>query len=948
MGSLISDIYIKYFNFPLSDVDSARYFFSSVPQSLASLIAISFTVLLIYIQIGTDKYSIHTVRSLFDGWDAIAVLSVFLITIISSLYNLALVRDMDVTQYPWDTEIKTIFILSVICCLALMSLFYRIIHQLTPEIFIKQSCKRMKNAFILNLDLTQLLYIKNNFYAIEINKLNNIEESFLFGALDSSDFICVKSSKRGFVEDIDTFKIEKCSKLLSSVSDDCRLILVKPIKSKITSTSNILGQIKCPDKRISFKVEYLINKAYKINLKDDWMLADYKELEPISSLTINAIRFFEKGVVKTALQEYTNIIVEYIKVRKNFELMPTYEQSKGILIERSFLEESYYQLEKIMEVSINESDADITKQIINCNTIIAREAINLQDFETVNNAIKFYIYFSYKLKDEFINEIMLQSQGLAKKILFDIDTEKYDIQYLTGSKYILEDLFKFYGNFTRIFVDNQKKFSIISLDKWMQLNSYFERFHSYDYRQFELETKLKSLNVESDEYKNIQEKLYIIEEKEKLNIHLKDSLGSIFYSIGTYAMLNLESGKSTVEFSRLIFDKLINYFTKNNLSVLFSKLDVFGISPLENWLNSFEDEEVHFIDTSYLDRFYILMNSLLVQRGNNLKEIKPMDRLNQQQLDTFQIQIKNLKDRNELWDQLLENESEKYFDDIFERLRECAKEREINLHEKIREAKLSEHRVDSVIFDITDTAKKFFASRKFMKVEKVEGIEKDFIYFGENTLFEKIYFIDDNIDPTTHYNYNFIGPDIGRGIGLGESNYIAKKIFESLNIKGNKIQCETLSILNIREAKKELEKRGFTSTTLLVSFDVNKELYKLKEFIPTQKQSDGFLIPIGVIEEIDVYESGVIPKDTAILFDKNMIGTLKILEDLNPKITTDFEKDEIINKEVREGKIKESEYEIRLKELDEYVNIKSLEKIRFEFGDPKAGFVLYIKSSELI
>jgi hypothetical protein len=141
MGSWISDIYIKYINFPLSDPDSARYFFSSIPQTLAALIAISFTVLLIYLQISTDKYSIHTVRSLFDGWDAIAVLSVFLITILYSLYNLALVRKIEATQYPWDTEIKTIFILSVICCLALMLFFYRIIHQLTPEIFIRQSCK---------------------------------------------------------------------------------------------------------------------------------------------------------------------------------------------------------------------------------------------------------------------------------------------------------------------------------------------------------------------------------------------------------------------------------------------------------------------------------------------------------------------------------------------------------------------------------------------------------------------------------------------------------------------------------------------------------------------------------------------------------------------------------------------------------------------------------------
>jgi hypothetical protein len=284
------------------------------------------------------------------------------------------------------------------------------------------------------------------------------------------------------------------------------------------------------------------------------MLTDYKELEPISSLTINAIKFFEKGVVETALEEYTNTIVEYIKIRKSFGLMPSFEQSRELHLERSFLEEAFYQLEKMMKLSIKESDTDIIKQIIYHNKKIAYEAVNLQDLETLNNATKFYLYFSYKLDDELINEILLQSYSLAQKILFDMDKEKSDIHYVNGSKYILNSLFNFYGEFIKISIEKQKKVAIISLDKFLQLNHFFERFLSYDYSQFGLEIKLKSLNVESEEYKNIQEKLNIIEEKKKLNTHLKDSLGKIFYSIGTYTMLNLESGKSAIEFSGLIFE----------------------------------------------------------------------------------------------------------------------------------------------------------------------------------------------------------------------------------------------------------------------------------------------------------------------------------------------------------------------------------------------------------
>jgi len=35
-----------------------------------------------------------------------------------------------------------------------------------------------------------------------------------------------------------------------------------------------------------------------------------------------------------------------------------------------------------------------------------------------------------------------------------------------------------------------------------------------------------------------------------------------------------------------------------------------------------------------------------------------------------------------------------------------------------------------------------------------------------------------------------------------------------------------------------------------------------------------------------------------------------------------------------------------LKELDEKVNIKALEKVKFDFGSHKAGLVLFIKSTE--
>ena len=58
-----------------------------------------------------------------------------------------------------------------------------------------------------------------------------------------------------------------------------------------------------------------------------------------------------------------------------------------------------------------------------------------------------------------------------------------------------------------------------------------------------------------------------------------------------------------------------------------------------------------------------------------------------------------------------------------------------------------------------------------------------------------------------------------------------------------------------------------------------------------------------------------------------------------------YNKSLIIKKELKEGKIMEKQREERLKELDGKVNIKALEKIKFEFGSHEAGLVVFIKST---
>ena len=419
------------------------------------------------------------------------------------------------------------------------------------------------------------------------------------------------------------------------------------------------------------------------------------------------------------------------------------------------------------------------------------------------------------------------------------------------------------------------------------------------------------------------------------------------YSIGTYVMVNVEREKFTIDFYQPIFDKLIDFFKKNNLEEVFNRanrIDSFFL--IEHWLHENEDEEAHIGYMDYIDRFYLLMTALLYRKGKNLKEIKPIEQFNKSQLETFKNEFEKLKDNAHTWDQLFENGSQKYFEDTLKRLEECTGESEENLREKVRQVELSEERVEKVKSDIIVHAKRHLEARNFINVEMVTGEDETFIDFGINTLAGKITFVDETVDPTTYHGYDLIGTSIGREIGIGESEYLTKQIFEKINIKKNRMPFETFSIQNLNTAKEKLEERGFRVTTILMSLDLGRDLWRMEEFSYSDRQSEEMPTPYGTIDGIEIYHSRKLPKEVAIIFDKTHIGTLKIQEDLSPIITTDFDKEGIIKKELKEGKIREEQREERLKELDEKVNIKALEKIKFVFGSHKAGLVLFIKSTE--
>lgn len=930
--------YIIDFNLSVSDVNSARYFLSAVPQSLAALLAISFTVLLIYLQISTDTYSIQTVKYILSGRWAVTVFSIFLITIIYSLIELAKLNDNSSAQF--DSSIKTLIILTILCCMLLLAFFYKIVANLMPNKFIEQASERIYKSYLFSLDYSQLIRLRYNYFLEKMNEFDNIYGSIFFLSVDSDLEHKIKPLNYGFIQDIDISKIKKCSKLLSSDSADSKLALNINFEKKLVHELDILGSIECSNKKISNKIEKLVQNAYKINHSKNWILEDYNELPPLTSLTTKAIINLEKGVAETALEKMVNNIISYIDVRKGYNLMPTPDQIGEIMPWRSnYLNESFNNLEKVMKVSIKEKDADLIDSILYFNSQIGYYSIKLQDRDAFQKVTQFNLYFSYRLENESIDKLLYYSKDLAQKSFFIIFNEKKEIDFIKNIEYFLNDLIKYFAYLTNIWMEKETRHSITSLNRLLELNSNFSHI-IFDNTLFQLQMDLDQLDKTSENsynYQRIKRDIEIIEEKEKMGKKLKLHLEATVFLIGTKLMKNIEKEKMSIEICKPFFKVLVNFFKDNNLEDIYNNKTKINFFPMEFIIDEV-DEKAHFIDLGQIDRFYLLMAALLTREGKDMQEIKPIECFNKIQLKDFEIQTKKLKDRAFNWDQLLENNSKNYFDQLLKRLDECIDEQKNNLLEKVRKADLSSERVATVKSDIISYAQENSLVENLIKIELVDEIDNKSIYFGNDVLYNKIYFVDEDIDPTTSYSYDDIGRFIGTEIGLGESAYILGKIFENLNNKQNSIYFKTPTIQNFNILIEKLKSRGFNATTIISSKDLFNKIRKLKEFRFIHRNSNKNL-PYGMINDIEIYVNEKIPKNIGIIFDRNYIGKLKIFKKLNPEITSGFNKDKIIEKELMEGIIKEEQRQERLRELDEKVNIKSLEKIKFEFGNHEAGLV---------
>jgi len=118
------------------DANSARYLLSALPQSLAALFAISFSVLIIAIEFSASKYTpkvLHfLLESIFKDFQIVGVITFFILTMFLSFITLAHIEGGSISN-----ELRMLTSLSVAltayCFLLIVNLFRRVPKFFNPE-----------------------------------------------------------------------------------------------------------------------------------------------------------------------------------------------------------------------------------------------------------------------------------------------------------------------------------------------------------------------------------------------------------------------------------------------------------------------------------------------------------------------------------------------------------------------------------------------------------------------------------------------------------------------------------------------------------------------------------------------------------------------------------------------------------------------------------------------
>lgn len=626
---------ISYFSSEvLGSLDSVSFytelmkdFYTTIISILATILSISIAILLLYLQIVSDKYSIEFTSYTFTKWEGIRVISVFLVTIVYSLYNLLTIKQ-NITSCDFS-DLIVAFLLTILCLILLFSYMYNTLKSLLPQNFIKEQFNLIDKSSRLALDFYQDKKLIISYLQEELSDIENIKI-----VSDRSNKITphnlenpIDPLKYGVIVDIDVKRLKQCSELMKRVSEKCKLVVFLLPNLMVKNSKDVLGYVECDDEKTINYVKKLVLAAYVINDANHYVY-DHSNFSPITSFMNKMIRDHEITVLKTSVDHFTKSICKYIEYAKEFSLFSdeTSDLHTKVTILPGFIHNYYDSLKQVSKVALDESDVESINILLHSNLKIGIKLIEMNNTSKFENVLGFFKDID-KYDDTFTDKILDR--------LLDLE-ETWYIQYRKNIckkeniKYgYIEKIINYCTDRTKELIDKSPEYSI----------GYINRLCNIKIRIQEIKEQ-----KQKDEFSQLlDENLFIT---------------------GICIMLKVERKQYPIETAFRILDILEIYFRKYVLD--------------QTYITNLNNERIHFsvlnwmhsphLKSGYKERFFILLKSLSYKKSNNLLFTRELDSYIRDRHDLFNEQANNLSTNVDIWNEIFEGDSTVYFKKVAEKL----------------------------------------------------------------------------------------------------------------------------------------------------------------------------------------------------------------------------------------------------------------------------------------
>lgn len=866
---------------PELDYDSARYFYSAIAQSLAALLAISFSIFLVFTQIIHKNYSFYQLKTLFSSKTSIFTLLFYIFTIIFSLYQITKISSIEnnlnsiqffvknseitfnensVVESALFQDIVPVFstlIYVIICIFCLIFMLYYSLSQIYPKLYIENLNKKTLKESKIELKIIKLFKNYRTFLTEAFSDYNNLKfENYLF----SIDEIIINPLKKsGHVIYVNLRKLSYCSTKLKEKSPSNKIKLNLKNEKIYFLPESTLGLLKIDDSITDNEKKTIIREiqaSIKLSDKFEDLLSNHNYFSALS-------QFFNKNLfnldiieLKNIVSEVFSLLREYILLRKEYNLIPKYNEARELAFSESFFSLFFNTIDTLLKSAQNISIRDYLSETLAYQIRkIARLSIKLYDFQTFI-AIGSFIKkqdLSFELQHKDQNEPMTLRITNEIKIDFLYSDEKETTNMPADiAERFVEEIKDIYLSIVIDLISNNSKSADPCLEAICDLN---EDFSS------KLRDELKfNLDLQFDVF--------------KIGMY-------IFYNID-----NLEEHQIDVNLSSRLISVILEFFKTTGISEMLNdpKSQYISIDHLKKRPQSSRAQILEFHEKN---RFLIVLLSELKKRESlKLNDVINEFWLKENLISDFEAELEYFSSHNEIWKKIL-NIDNPYdeFKNTTNWLKEKISEREKGLEDNLANEPLDQSKCDEYKLEIAEYLKVEPIASQIINIEYCDKEKEE---CQENIDFSIEIPKEPFVDQEFRRPFTAVMLDYNpfKDVSLNEYRYTLINIIKSINFDNSKVIKE-LKIQAIEEAIKQISKLNYTANTIITSPTLEYKFKDLESFDDKSYNRYQYTNCIGFIKEVPIIieKMNMLPNNCFIIYDKFNYGSLKVQSDYTSNIS---------------------------------------------------------------